>query len=199
MQKSGANAGAQDALIQQLITRASIKIMRDYGREFVPGGTESLTAIAAPRTFEYQRADQLYTGEVFVDLHPYDLQLSPVPTVAVDTDLASSITLTTDDYRLWPRPASQGVYMAIRISSLSVRGPWSRFNSRQLTITGNWGFPTVPFEVEQACAETVIHWLTAYPAANRPQQPDSIMPPIQPRSYPMAAIDLLCTFKRMIG
>src|SRR5258708_2741146 len=113
MQKSGANAGGQDALIQQEITRASVKIMDDYGREFVPGGAYSVPFTAAPRTFEFAYD---MTGEVFVDLYPYDLQMTPDPTVIIDSDLATSITLTSDQWRLWPRPASQGVFSAIRVS-----------------------------------------------------------------------------------
>jgi hypothetical protein len=140
MQKAGPNAASQDALISTLITRASIKIMRDYGREFVPGGTESLPATGATRTFEYSWGEQ-YPGEAFVSLAPYDLQTSPAPTVIVDTDQSSPITLSTAEYRLWPRPASQGVFMAIKVVPLNVSvGPRRVGVSGNCTVTGNWGF-----------------------------------------------------------
>jgi hypothetical protein len=195
MQKSGANASSQDSLIQALITRASVKIMDDYAREFVPGGAYSVAFTAATRTFEFSRDMERV---VFVDLSPYDLQTSPAPTVVIDSDLTSPITLTSDQWRLWPQPASQGVFSAIRLSLWSAHAAYPRFEQRQFTVTGNWGFPTVPAMVTQACAETVIHWITSYPAARRPDQVDSSGPPYSPRSYPMSAIDLLCTFKRPV-
>src|SRR6266576_900050 len=195
MQKTGPNATLQDSLIAALITRASVKIMRDYGREFVPGGPNSETFTNATRTFELDR--DIILREAFVDFHPYDLQLSPAPTVVIDSDLPSSITLDSTQWRLWPIPSQQGVYQAIRLSLLSARGGWPRYTHRQFTVQGNWGFPTVPLEVVQATAETVIHWLTAYPGARRPEQVDSGMPAMTPRSYPMAALDLLQTFNRV--
>jgi hypothetical protein len=200
MQKTGANAAAQDTLIQSLITRASIKIMRDYGREFVPGGVLSLPATAATRTFEYAWGDQ-YPGEAFVDFHPYDLQTvqtTPPLVVKVDTDqVATPITLSVEEWRLWPQPPSQGVFLAIKVLPLNMNIGLIGWRKRQLQVTGNWGFPTIPFEVTQACAETVIHWITSYPGARRVDQVDSGLPAITPRSYPMTAIDLLQAFKRM--
>src|SRR6266567_6460742 len=119
MQKTGPSANTQDALIQSLVTRASIKIMRDYGREFVPGGPNSEPHTGATRTFEYAWGDQ-YPGEAFVDLRPYDLQLSPAPTIVADTDQTTTIALSTEEWRLWPQPPSQGVYMAIKVLPLNV-------------------------------------------------------------------------------
>lgn len=196
MQKTGANAASQDALIATLITRASIKIMRDYGREFVPGGPNSETFTDATRTFEYAWGDQ-YPGEAFVDLRPYDLALSPAPTVVADTDQVTTIPLSADEWRLWPQPPSQGVYMAIKVLPLNVSVGIVGWRKRQIQVTGNWGFPSIPFEVTQACAATVIHWITNYPAARRPEQIDASLPGISPRSYPMSAIDDLQAFKRM--
>lgn len=194
MQKGGPNAGGQDVLIQTEITRASVKIMRDYAREFVPGGPNSELANNATRTFEFDRDIE---GEVFLDLSPYDLQITLVPTIVMDPDRASPITITTDEFRLWPQPPSKGIYEAVRLSLLSARTGWPRFTHRQVSITGNWGFPTVPFEANQACVETVIHWITSYPAAHRQDSMDSGAP-VTPRSYPMSALDLLCAFKRPV-
>lgn len=198
MQKTGPNAASQDALIQTLITRASIKIMRDYGREFIPGGVNSISAVAATRTFEYAWGDQ-FPGEALVDLKPYDLAVvQPTPLVVVaDTDQANPYTLSTDEWRLWPQPASEGVYRAIKVLPLNASIGLIGWRKRQITVTGNWGFPSVPYEVTEACAEMVIHWITNYPGARRVDQVDSGMPAMSPRSYPMTAVDLLCNFKRM--
>lgn len=198
MQKSGANAATQDALISSLITRASVKIMRDYGREFVPGGVNSEAYAAATRTFEYAWGDQ-YPGEAFVDLHPYDLaKAQPIALVVqADTDQPNPVTLSTDEWRLWPQPCPEGVYKAIKVLPLNMSIGLIGWRKRQITITGNWGFPSIPFEVTQACAETVIQWITAYPAARRVDQMDAAVAVTTPRSYPMTAIDLLQNFKRM--
>lgn len=196
MQKTGPNAGNQDALIQTLITRASIKIMRDTGREFVPGGPNSEPFSQATRTFEFLDSD--YGDETFVDLNPYDLaatQSGPL-VVEIDTDTTSPTTLTTDQWRLWPRPASQGVFMAIKLLSMLGNIAPVGFRNRQLQVTGDWGFPSIPFEVTQACAETVIWWLTAYPAARAAAGQDASQAVVSPRSLPMSAVDLLSVFAR---
>jgi hypothetical protein len=195
MQKMGPNAATQDALIQALITRASVKIMRDYGREFVPGGPNSELAVNATRTFEYPWGEQ-YPAEAFVDFRPYDLQKSPAPVVAVDTDQAAPLTLSADEWRLWPYPASQGVFLGIKVLPLNISVGIIGWRKRQITVTGNWGFPTIPLEVVQATAETVIHWITSYPAAHGGGSMDANTP-VVPRSYPMTALDLLQSFKRM--
>lgn len=196
MQKTGVNAAAQDTLISSLITRASVKVMAEYDREFVPGGPNALPAVGATRTFEYPWADQ-NAGEALVSLAPYDLQTSPVPTVIADTDQTSALTLTTGEYRLSPQPAVLGVYSAIKIFPLGVSFGVVGWRSRRFTVTGNWGFPTIPSDVVQATAETVIHWLTAYPAAGRPDQQDFGQAVVAPRSLPMSAVDLLRRFQRM--
>lgn len=198
MQKTGPNATSQDSLIQSLITRASIKIMRDYGREFVPGGANSEPYTQTTRTFEYPWGDQ-FPGEAFVDFRPYDLavtQSNPLVVVA-DTDQASPYTLSTEEWRLWPIPASQGVYLGIKVLPLNMSVGIIGWRKRQIKVTGDWGFPSIPFEVSQACAETVIHWVTAYPGSRRPDAVDAGVMPTVPRSYPMQAVDLLQSFKRM--
>lgn len=194
MQKVAADTG-QDARIATLITRVSTKIMRDYGREFVPGGALALPAIAATRKFDYAWGDQ-YPVEARVSLAPYDLQLTPAPTIIVDTDQSSPSTLSTDEWRLHPQPPRDGVYTAIYLCPLNVSVGMVGWRKRQLTITGNWGFPAIPGEVAEACAQTVAYWITAYPAAGRPDLGEGVPAP-QPRGYPLSALDLLSPFKRM--
>jgi hypothetical protein len=193
MQKLASDT-AQDARIATLITRVSTKIMRDYGREFVPGGPLGLPASGATRTLSYSWVDQ-YPTEAWVSLAPYDLQLTPDPVIQVDTDQASPITLSADEWRLRPQPPRDGVYTAIYLSPLNVTVGTVGWRKRQLKITGNWGFPAIPGEVAEAAAQTVAYWITAFPAAGRPDLGDMIPP--QPRGYPMSALDLLSPFKRM--
>lgn len=189
MQKSGTDV-AQDALIASLITRVSTKIMRDTGREFVPGGPDGLPATAATRTFEFPWESTL------VNLAPYDLKT--VTAVKVDTDQGAGIVLSTDEYRTWPQPARYGTYQALRVQPFSSQLGRVMWRNRQLAVTGDWGFPSIPPEVTQAAAETVVHWITANPAAHRfAGSPDSGVPPVAPRGYPMSALDLLSGFKRM--
>ena len=198
MQKTGPNAGSQDTLIQTLITRASVKIMRDTGREFVPGGPDQIPYTQTTRTFEYPWGEQ-FPGEAFVDLRPYDLcavQSAPLA-VAVDTDQPSDIVLSTDEWRLWPQPATMGVFLGVKVFPLDVSVGIVGWEKRQLQVTGDWGFPSIPFEVTQACAETVIHWVTAYPAARAAAAQDAAQVVVTPRSLPMAAVDLLGPFRRM--
>lgn len=196
MQKTGPNAASQDALIATLITRASCDIMEDWGREFIPGGAYGIEATNATRTFEYAWGDQ-YPGEAFVDFRPYDLQLSPAPTVVADTDQVTTTPLSTDEWRLWPQPASQGVYLAIKVLPLNVSVGIIGWRKRQIQVTGNWGFPLIPPKVNGACVETVIHRITNYPGARRLEQVDASMPAMSPRSYPLSALDVLNAFKRM--
>lgn len=196
MQKTGPNAAAQDALIQSLITDISCEIMEDYGREFAPGGAYSIPAVNATRTFAYPWGEQ-YPGEAYVDFRPYDLQTSPAPTVVADSLESSPYTLSGDEWRLNPQPPSQGVFMGIYVLPLNMSIGIIGWRKRFITVTGNWGFPSVPRKVKDACVQTVIHRITNYPGARRVDQVDSMMPATSPRGYPMTAIDLLSSFKRM--
>lgn len=142
----------QDPVISDLITRASVAILRWTGREFAP-----VTATAA-RVFVYQ-------GGNFLDLYPYDLR--SVSSMILDSDLASTITLTSGtDYQLRPLPARDGVYQYLRLPTYSA---WLHDGvsishvkpERQITITGAWGFASVPADIAHACIVTVATWLRA--------------------------------------
>ena len=135
----------QDQILGSLITRASYAIMRFCEREFAPAGSVGVT-----RTF------QIGYGDEWLSLAPYDLQT--VTLVQVDTD-TTAYTLSTDEYRLDPPGKPQSVYTSIRLRPLSVstsgRQLWP---TRQVQITGTWGFPSVPDDVKHACVVTVATW-----------------------------------------
>lgn len=130
-----------DPVIQQLITRASRVIMRWAGREFAPA-----TASAA-RVFTYQ-------GGGFLDLGAYELRSAT--SVVLDSDQTSTITLTAGtDYLLRPTAAPDGVYQWLELPTYDS----TLAQGRQVTITGAWGWPAVPADIEHACIITVATWL----------------------------------------
>ena len=129
---------SQNALMGDLITRASRSILNWTGREFAPAGT-------AARSWWYY-------GDEVLSLAPYDFRSG---TVQIDTHTSSPSTLTENsDYYLEPLPAPDGVYQHIRFA----RG-WCAYNQREVTITGNWGFSAVPEDVKHACVVTVGIWM----------------------------------------
>src|SRR6266480_3540477 len=91
----------QDEIISSLITRASEAIMHYCEREFAP------TTPSEARTFEYDGRC------LFLDLAPFDLRA--VASVKDVTDPNNTVTLETSKYRLWPHPARDGAYQALRL------------------------------------------------------------------------------------
>lgn len=140
---------AQDAIISALITAASKAILNYTEREFAPAVT------ATTRTFE----TEINGTSTFLSLAPYDLQPNPTPVVQIDTDVSAK-TLATDEYRFFPVTQADGVYTSIRLQPLTLptinRVGWV---NRQVQITGTWGFPEIPADVNQAAVITVGLWL----------------------------------------
>lgn len=173
----------QDNFIESLIPRASLAIAKEAEREFAPAST------AVTRTFEYP-----WEGGEYVSLAPYDLR--SVTKVLVDTDQnAGGFELSTSEYRLWPKPARDGTYTSIRVHPLSaVTGP-ILWKNRELQITGNWGFTSIPADVTHATALTVVHWLNVNTAAfRRPDEQPGIQPPR--KGIPTEAWELLARYRR---
>jgi len=136
---------SQDSVLQNVVSRASVAIMRYTEREFAPNST------SATRTFEAE-----IVGQTWVSLAPYDVQ--SVSSVQIDTDV-SAITLGSAEYRLWPQPAADGVYSAIRLMPLSMAVTAIPWRHRQIQITGVWGFPAVPVDVQHWTLVTVTEWM----------------------------------------
>jgi hypothetical protein len=137
----------QDEIIQNLISQASKAIMKYTGREFAPAGVAGVM-----RTFETEIGP-----DTFLSLAPWDLQTSTL--VRIDTDVTGT-TLSSDEYRFFPVGKPDGVYTSVRLQPLSMpqinRVGW---RNRQVQITGTWGFPEIPADVNGAAAETVALWL----------------------------------------
>lgn len=175
---------SQDEEIEAMITRASTAISSSTEREFVPETTE-------------QRTLEGYYGSkgLFVDVAPYDLQ--SVTALQLDTDQTSPIDLPAAQYRLGPLPAKYGVYTHIRLLPLSrALGPIV-FPQVQVKVTGTWGFPSVPEDVQMACLITVATWMR-----REVQTFERVLSIDQgtlerPLGIPSAAMGLLAPFKRM--
>lgn len=143
----------QDLVLSTLIDRASEAIITYTAREFGP------IATANQRLF-------YYCGEGVLDLTPYDLQAVTVPTIKVDSVAGvGGTTLGTTEYRLYPRPAKDGVYNWLRLNPLSGYGPSRRFTEREVAITGDWGWPSIPDDVKHWTTVVVADWFRERVAA----------------------------------
>jgi hypothetical protein len=132
----------QNAIIASLITRATRVIQVWTSREFAP-------ADGAARSFVCGRHGH-------IDLAPFDLRA--VTSVVYDTDPpGSELTLDASDYRLGPITSRDGVYQWVDIYRRHRPQRWRR--DLVVTITGDWGYPSVPADVEDACIKTVGIWL----------------------------------------
>lgn len=136
----------QDTIIQAIISRASLAIMRYTDREFAPATT------SATRKFEWDAQTP------WLSLAPYDLRT--VTLFRLDSDQASPSTLTTADYRLAPRPSRDGTYTAVKLRPSSVVSPtWQFPDVREVEITGAWGFAAIPEDVKHTAIVTTATWL----------------------------------------
>lgn len=183
MQKAVSDT-TQDALINSQITRASDAIMRFVDRQFAPQQT------AVTKSFEWP-----WEGE-FVSLAPYDLVGQPT-TVTVDADQpAGGIVISADEFRVWPNPPRDGVYLALRIRPFSAVLGRIMWRNRRVDVMGNWGFPVIPTDVVEACAMTVVHWVTVFGAQQRWMDPAQVEQQPPRRGIPWEAKELLFPFKR---
>lgn len=129
----------QDLVIADLVTRASRLIEQTAGREFAPR-PDTVT-----RQFNYR-------GGGLIDLAPFDLRGVENITDYADGLTGSPVTLTATDYLLEPASTVHGTYTAVCL-------PRAGRRRRRVAITGLWGMPDVPADIEDACIKTVALWL----------------------------------------
>lgn len=147
----GTTGTAADAVIDVLITAASNAIRAFTGREFAPVATNPATRLID--------AD-LYTAEVPIGA------LASMPTLVEVLDERGALvrTLSTaSDLEALPlfRESDEP------ITSLRIRRAVTALSRyQQLRITGTWGYPSVPKDVEQACIVTVRAWLRSDAASS---------------------------------
>lgn len=140
----------QDPMIAALITAVSKTIANYTDREFAP------TSTAVLRTFE----TEITNYPSFLSLAPYDMQAAgTTPVVQIDTDQASPVTLSTDEYRFFPVTKPDGVYTSVRLQPLTWPHGRISYPERQIKITADWGFPAIPDDVKQAAVMTTAIWL----------------------------------------
>jgi hypothetical protein len=176
----------RDALIQTLITAASVAIMQDTGREFAPS-----TASATRR---------IQVDGYRVSLEPYDLRT--VATMTLHPESSSPVVLSTTDYQLVPAVSADGVYQAVAISGYQVllSDTAFKFGYALLDIAGAWGFTAVPLDVTRACVETVEAWLRADVAEFGLADMIEAGPTLNPRSafpIPFKAWAFLAPYRRL--
>jgi hypothetical protein len=149
LQKRGEDR-AQDTTILQLLGAASKAMMRYVEREFAPQTN------GATRRFPLDPVDD----ERVIDLTPYDLR--NITSVALSPESTSPKALAIDvDYQPLPIQKFDGVYGALELSRLLplVSTSALRFGRLYLDVTGDWGFPSVPEDVDQWCKVTVWTWM----------------------------------------
>lgn len=132
---------AQDEIIPRLITALSRSMLAI--REFRPALASNVRVI------------EIDPGETVYSVHPYDLQA--VSAVVIDDDFDTELSLEAGAFRPagWD-PESQ-TYGELELATTTPAT--SSFSRRTLTITGTWGFPEVPEDVNEACQLAVLMYL----------------------------------------
>ncbi len=184
-----------DALIQSLITAASVAINARYEREFTPLST------AVTRRFRVDSS--------LVTLAPYDLRSATVVTLHPESG-SPQILAADAGYALRPINGARGLatYDTLMISALLPLS-WSlyavKFGHALLDVTGDWGaFTTtmVPMDIRRACVLTVASWLDRAIADYAIQTDDGRA--LRPGGFggwpiPAAAHRILQPYARMFG
>lgn len=184
MQKA-ASATEQDPLIEALIPRVSQEVMDWCERQFTPVEEH------ATKTFSWERTGKL------VSFAPFDLQSvdAPETSVVADSDNVIPYVLTREEYRLWPYQGRNGVYTGMEVQPFGASFGAVAWPTRQLQVTGKWGFPTIPGPVVDATVLTVVHRLTVNTGVYR--APDEGPTPIPKQGFPNEALNILGKYKRV--
>jgi hypothetical protein len=179
--------GDEEELLEQLLVRATRRVEQYIGHRF---DQETATT----KTFSYH-------GEGMLDLAPWDLRGTP-SLVTLDTDIGPGVVLDQWGWRLEPRTAPHGFYTHLMIaygapgryasSWWSEDRPIAGILGRQVSITGNWGWPSIPEDLRGAIIEIAQAMFQNPPAkpsrtaAARPLAGSSPAPSAAPKSSPRA-------------
>lgn len=161
-----ATDSSKDTQLQQLVTSVS-----DAAQQYTNHRWAQETGVA--KVFRYDDSDG------FLDLSPWDLRAVPT-LVQVDTDIAA-VTLDTSLYRVEPRNAPHGVYTHLDLYLATFQGRSTNFWSdatpgwagREVTITANWGWPSIPSSLKLAAIECAALIYTNPATAARLSKADS--------------------------
>jgi hypothetical protein len=184
----GLTSSGQDALIDALITPASVAVARWAGREF---------ALApAPETRSFEVSDPRDRPDRRIRVRVGDL--SDVPTIVSIFDRSGTAVGSPliSDVLLFPTLRRAGE----TIRSIEVAGGYWYGNGYRLDVTGTWGFPEVPPDVEQATIVTVRSWMRrdSSPMGAGSSGIRDVTPAEAPVfMLPIAARQLLFSYRRM--
>ena len=148
-----ANDTKRDLRIQQEITAASQAIMRYCDREFAPAST------AVTRRFGFPVEAGMIP--LVIPFGAFDLRTAT--TVVINPESVPTTLTAETDYVLNPATPTTGTYKQLTLSRLRVYSTysqhWTRYGRAYIDVTGNWGFATVPNDVNRACRLTVAAWI----------------------------------------
>lgn len=178
-----------DALLSDLITRASAAIKVHVGREFVGPAAAETRVIAVG-----ERWDPEY------GLRVGDLRATPTAIDVLDADGALLGALTPGTHVTYlplGRSASAPI-TRLRLRSTATVAPVA---DGAVRITALWGWPAVPVDVEQACIWTVRDW-QAKSSVEWGGMPDEVGVrgvDVLPRRFvlPYAALQVLRQYRRI--
>ena len=180
----------QDDQIQLFINNASRTIIRECDREFKSDLGTGTRSFATPKDFP---------GYGYVTFNQFCVQSNSITLVQIDTDTTNPTTIDPTQYQLHPINNLWGVATGIRfytyaVGSILRQGAGMR---RQVSVTGTWGFTSVPEDVEHACILTVVSWLRR-DAQGYSQRADIEEPKTgKSRAIPPPAWDLLAPYFRI--
>lgn len=177
---------SSDTLLTTLVSQASRAIKKHTGRDFAPDETGSVA-----RVFHYYGGGLLY-------FTPFDCRT--VTAVSIDTDTDGPLTLTVDDdYTLLPVTVPDGVYecMELKGQYAGSRQANGLKSWREVTVTGTWGFASVPADIAVAANMLVAFWYrqhSAVPGSDLAGEGDRF----GPVNMPTGVMQLLAPY-RVVG
>lgn len=175
----------QDQVIEAVILRASRAILTYLGREVVVNGSN-------PQTRVYPVAGHAYTRVVPVG----DMASTPTAVLILGEDGSTVSTLTVaSDVQVWPLvrwPWEPVTHLRLRDSAGTLDARY------QLSVTGSWGWPSVPEDVTQAAVMTAGSWVRRYVQAFTTSYSPEVVEEGVPESIPGAARALLHPFRMVV-
>lgn len=174
---------AQDDLLESLASRASVQVERYTQRQFTKQTN------GGDKTYRYE-------GGGMLSLVPYDART--ITTVKID-----DVELGATRWQALPVGKPDGVFTDVELRGVSPTPKASGHDydpSRVVTVTGTWGFDSVPDDVEEAVILTVLHlwrhFAAAYTASGIGSEQD-----VQTdgrRALPFAAVEMLRPYRRAV-
>lgn len=178
-----ADLAVYDALTVALIDGVSGAIADETSTEFGPPVDDVARTI-------------LYHGGGYCSLAPYVLRTATA--VSIDTDTASPRALMSTEYALRPVPPVDGAHLWLELhGDAAGRDSSGRRRTRQVTITGSWGFEQVPAVIREAAVFGVRDWLSATKRTTRHDPETDGQPGFDvPRGLPLRTRMLIAPWAR---